>query len=80
MAITMRELGIDRLPLEERLALVQEIWDSIAGAPEAVELTSAQRDELEARLVSFQNDPRAGDPWDVVKARILARSAVYCWE
>lgn len=56
---------------EERIRLVEEIWDSITGVPEAVELTPAQRDELDARLARYQADPKAGDPWDVVKARIL---------
>lgn len=27
---TMEELGIDRLSVEDRITLVQQIWDSIA--------------------------------------------------
>ena len=38
------------LPVEDRLRLVEEIWDSIAAVPEAVTLTDAQRKELDARL------------------------------
>ena len=30
MSPTFQALGIDRLDVEQRLALVQEIWDSIA--------------------------------------------------
>ncbi len=36
MASTMKDLRIDRLSVDERLALLHEIWDSIAaeqGAP-----------------------------------------------
>jgi len=31
MAMSMKDLGIDRLSAEDRLALVQEIWDSLAA-------------------------------------------------
>jgi putative addiction module component (TIGR02574 family) len=30
----MKELGIDRLSLEERISLVREIWDSVASEAE----------------------------------------------
>jgi putative addiction module component (TIGR02574 family) len=56
---------------DERIRLVEEIWDSIAGVPEAVELTPTQRDELDVRLAEYRANPKAGDPWSVVKARIL---------
>jgi len=28
MGVTLKSLGIDQLPVEERLALVEDIWDS----------------------------------------------------
>ncbi len=55
----------------ERILLVEEIWDSIASVPDAVELSEAQREELDRRLAAYRANPDAGDPWDVVKARIL---------
>jgi putative addiction module component (TIGR02574 family) len=55
----------------ERILLVEEIWDSIASVPESVELSDAQREELDRRLAAYRANPNAGDPWDVVKARIL---------
>jgi putative addiction module component (TIGR02574 family) len=55
----------------ERILLVEEIWDSIASVPESVELSDAQREELDRRLTAYRANPNAGDPWDVVKARIL---------
>jgi hypothetical protein len=53
MATTMKDLGIDRLCVEDRLALVQEIWDSIAAEPDQIPLTDAQRSEWER--LSFPN-------------------------
>ena len=60
------------LPVEERLELVGEIWDSIAQVPGAIELTEAQRAELDRRLEAYRRDPKAGSPWAEVKARILS--------
>jgi putative addiction module component (TIGR02574 family) len=74
MAATMKDLGIDRLSVEERLALVQEIWDSIAADADQVPLTEAQRRELERRLAAHQADPTAVVPWEEVKAQALARA------
>lgn len=60
------------LPVSERLALVGDIWDSIAQIPESLELTAAQRAELDRRLEAYRQDPTAGSPWSEVKARILS--------
>ncbi|MGD9597403.1 MAG: addiction module protein [Steroidobacteraceae bacterium] len=60
------------LPVSERLELVGDIWDSIAQAPDGVELTDTQRAELDRRLEACRRDPKAGSPWSEVKARILS--------
>ena len=54
----------------ERILLVEEIWDSLSSHPEAVELTQAQRDELDARLKAHEQDPSVGSSWQDVKKRI----------
>ena len=68
---TLESLGIDRLPAEERLALAEAIFDSVAQ--EQAPLTEPQRAELERRLAASIANPGAGTPWEVVKARALAR-------
>jgi putative addiction module component (TIGR02574 family) len=74
MPSIMQDLGIDRLSVADRLALVQEIWDSIPSDPEMVPLTEAQRAELERRLADSLARPDAVTPWEDVKARALARA------
>jgi len=59
------------LSIAERIELVGDIWDSIAEVPEAVVLTDAQKAELDKRLDAYQQDPGAGDPWPVVRDRII---------
>ena len=61
------------MSVPERLQLVEDIWDSIAECPEAVELTTQQRAELDRRLEAFRRDPTSGSPWEVVKARIKSK-------
>jgi putative addiction module component (TIGR02574 family) len=61
------------LPVEERIRLVEDIWDSIAAVPEAVVLTDAQRKDLEARLDAHRRNPGQDSPWSEVTAHLARR-------
>ena len=58
------------LPVQERISLVELIWDSVAAVPEAVEVSPALKAELDARLKEFQENPEAGYSWDQVKSHL----------
>lgn len=73
MNASIKSLGIHRLPLEERLALVEEIWDSIAADSAAVPLTEAQRAELQKRIEEDDTHPDDLTSWEQVKASTLSR-------
>lgn len=73
MNASIKSLGIDRLPVEEKLALVEEIWDSIASDSAAIPLTDAQRTELQRRIEEDDAHPDDVTPWEQVKAATLAR-------
>ena len=73
MNASVKSLGIDQLPIEERLNLVEEIWDSIAAESGAVQLTEAQRIELEKRIAEDDANPHDVVSWDHVKASTLSR-------
>ena len=68
---TIRLSDVLELSVSERLKLVEAIWDSIADAPEALELSDAQRAELDRRLEEYEGNSNAGSPWSEVRARIL---------
>ncbi|MFA5892120.1 MAG: addiction module protein [Actinomycetota bacterium] len=61
---------IRKLPMEERLRLVEDLWESIHDESDAIPLTRAQREELERRLAAHRSDPASGDDLATVLARI----------
>jgi putative addiction module component (TIGR02574 family) len=70
MGEKMKRLGIDMLGVEERLALLDEIWDSVARAPAAVPVPAWHEAELEQRLAAFEAEPDRGRPFEEVIADI----------
>ncbi len=60
-----------KLTVEERIRLVDEIWNSIAEANECFELTEAQRHELDRRVEGFSVNPSRGRSWDEIKTEFL---------
>ncbi|OYV96607.1 MAG: hypothetical protein B7Z73_00430 [Planctomycetia bacterium 21-64-5] len=70
----MRELGLDRLSVAEHISLAEELCDSIADGPEALTLTDAHRQYLERRLEQHRDNPKAGSPWEEVRARLRRKT------
>ena len=58
------------LPAADRLEVIEQLWDSLAAVPEALELTDAQRRELDRRIEEMDANPDAGIPWEDVKAEL----------
>ncbi|HEY7159590.1 MAG TPA: addiction module protein [Gemmataceae bacterium] len=73
MTPTMKDLGIDRLSVADRLALVQEIWDSIAADPESVPLTEDLKRVLDRRCADLDANSNDVLTWEEIKARIRER-------
>jgi putative addiction module component (TIGR02574 family) len=49
-----------QLPLEERIKLVEDLWDSIAADQQALRLTTEQKEELDRRLDAYEIDKNQG--------------------
>lgn len=62
-----------KLPIDERIRLVEDLWDSIAADQDALSLTSEQQAELDRRLSAFESDGDPGRPADEVIADIRKR-------
>ena len=48
------------LPFDERIKLVEDLWDSIASDQQALVLTTEQRAELDRRLAAYEFDENRG--------------------
>ena len=73
-SVSLRDLGIDRLSIEERLQVADAIWDSVMHEVETSPLPEWQRAELERRLADSVVNPDAVRPWSDVETEALARA------
>ena len=55
------------LPTNERIRLVQDLWDTIAEEPENVEISDEHRRILDERLREHEENPTDVVPWEAVK-------------
>ncbi len=75
MTATLANFGLDQLPAADRMALLQQLWDSLEKESDDSALTLAQREELERRIADDDANPEDVVPWEEVKAEALARWA-----
>ena len=61
-------VNIDALSPDERLDLIERLWDSLSDAD--VPLTHAQRQELNRRLDRLEDEGPVGVPWEQVRDRM----------
>ena len=62
--------GIKKLSVAERILIVEEIWDSVAAEQGSLQVTGAQKTELDKRIASFDESPDEGKSWEEIKRRL----------
>jgi putative addiction module component (TIGR02574 family) len=70
----MSTIDIHKLSLEERLKLLEQLWDSLSDTPEAIPITDAQHEELNRRLDDLDREGPVGISWNEVLDRIRNRA------
>ena len=73
MGTALHKLGIDRMSVEERIALAQEIWDSIAVEAGLLPPTDEEKAELDRRLAEDDAMPDDIVSWDTLKESVSHR-------
>ncbi len=53
-------IALHEMPVEERIKMVEDIWDSIAADQKALSLTAEQRAVLDQRLDAYEADGNRG--------------------
>jgi putative addiction module component (TIGR02574 family) len=66
------EFDLSKLSVAERIQLAEDLWDSIPESAD-IALADAQKAELDRRLEDLEQHPDAGEPWEVVRARLYGR-------
>jgi putative addiction module component (TIGR02574 family) len=73
MAVSLKSLGIESLGIDDRLALIEELWEGIPSESGAIPMTAAQRDELDRRLGDHEANPDDVVSWEEVKSSLEKR-------
>ena len=63
---------IKQLDITERILLVEEIWDSIAKEQENLSLSDYEKELLDTRLASLEENPNNLMSWDEIKSKLRA--------
>ncbi len=64
---------VQKLSVDEQIALVEALWDSIVERNAVPALTQAQKVELDRRIADHEANPDDVVPWEEVKASALDR-------
>ncbi|OIR19754.1 putative addiction module component [mine drainage metagenome] len=73
MGQALHALGIDSMSVEDRIALVKDIWDSVAIEAGLLPPSSAEQAELDRRLAEDDANPNDTIAWETIKAEAQAR-------
>ena len=66
----MAAIDISTLTVEQRLELLDEIWESLYETPQGIPLTEAQREELDRRIEDLDREGPVGQPLEQVLREI----------
>lgn len=71
--MNINEISIFDLSPPEKLQLVEDLWDDLAGFPSRVPVYEWQKEELARRKANLMSKPASGLTWDEVKSRVRSR-------
>lgn len=73
MGQALHTLGIDSMSVDERIALVKDIWDSVAIEAGLLPPGTEEKAELDRRLAEDDATPDDTVAWETIKAESQAR-------
>lgn len=71
----MNSIDVSKLSTEDKLKLLDQLWESLSDTPGAIPVTDAQYAELNSRLDELDREGPVGIPWDEVLDRIRSRKS-----
>jgi putative addiction module component (TIGR02574 family) len=73
MGQALHALGIDSMSVEDRIALVKDIWDSVAIDAGLLPPNAAEKAELDHRLAEDDATPDDTVAWETIKTEAQTR-------
>jgi len=73
MGQALHALGIDSMSVEDRIALVKDIWDSVAIEAGLLAPSTSEQAELDRRLAEDDSTPNDTVAWETIKAEAQSR-------
>lgn len=73
MGQALHALGIDSMSVEDRIALVKDIWDSVAIEAGLLPPSTSEQTELDRRLAEDDATPNDTVTWETIKAEAQTR-------
>lgn len=73
--MTKPALDLGKLTRDERLELLEELWDSLSSESEPLPLTEEQEAELDRRLDALDREGAVGVSAEELRERIRSRSS-----
>ena len=73
MGQALHTLGIDSMSVEDRIALVQDIWDSVAIEAGLLAPSATEKAELDRRLDEDDTAPDNTISWETIKSEAVKR-------
>jgi putative addiction module component (TIGR02574 family) len=61
----------EELSSSEKLLLLEELWDDLAGQPSEIPVPDWQKQDLEKRYQEYLKNPTEGSPWPEARERLM---------
>ena len=58
MSVSMKSLGLEELPIEDKISLIDQLWDDVVARGGTVPISDELAEELVRRRASYRADPR----------------------
>ena len=72
MAANARDLGLDKLPTEEKIALINELWADVVAEERSHPISPELARQIEERVAEYEANPNQLHTLEEVKATLKA--------
>lgn len=57
MSVSIKNLGLDELPIEDRISIIDQLWEGIIASNDTVPISDELAAELDRRLNAYRANP-----------------------